>query len=55
MEPEETMKLRLEVLKLATQDSLSGGDANRAVSAAKTLWQFFEPPAATRSSEDTRS
>jgi hypothetical protein len=47
VETEEVRKLRLEVMKLATQHHLCAGDAGRAVEIANTLWSFFEGPTAT--------
>lgn len=41
VESEYTKSLRLEVLKIATEERFSGGDAGKAVEVAKTLYSFI--------------
>jgi hypothetical protein len=51
MNPDE---LKLEILKLATSERLCGGDVDRALEAARKLWDFVIPTRETERASSRR-
>jgi hypothetical protein len=49
LDPIEKPELALEVLKLATQERMCDGNADRAVAVAKRLWEFLKGEAPPKS------